>query len=190
MVSQKHTTRVAPNVSTATSLSTANATYQANASVIQKTAFAPSRFQLALFASVIEGLHGPQVRAHDSVTGKLQSQYDTHASHVYSLDWGYLGGGAAAASGPLSTKKRKRLDEVNGIDASRNHVVIAAATNRSEIQFFSAAGTHATTSLQTPHASGVKDFKFTKYGLSEEGWSLGMDKKLVQWNLRDQAAIR
>jgi U3 small nucleolar RNA-associated protein 5 len=190
MVSDKHTTRVAPNISSAASLSTSTSTHRANASVIHKAAFAPSALQLSLFASVIQGLNGHQVRIHDTVSGQLQCQHDTHAASITSLDWGFYGDADHLLERKTSKKKKRRLEEANGIKPRSGDVVLALGTNRSEIHFLSPANAKVIASLKSGHKSGVKAFKFTNYGLEGTGWSLGADKKLVQWNLRDQTILR
>lgn len=43
--------------------------------------------------------------------------------------------------------------------------------------------------LSGAHERGIKDFKFTSYN-SSEGWSIGGDGKLVQWDLLKDLAIR
>lgn len=44
--------------------------------------------------------------------------------------------------------------------------------------------------LSNGHTQGVRDFKF-KYGvLNPEGWSIGGDGKLVQWDLQKTKSIR
>lgn len=189
MVSKKTPNRVAPHISSVTALSTSNSTHQANASVIHKAAFAPSVFQLSLFASIIQGLNGHQVRIHDTVSGQLQCQHDIQAARVNSLDWGFHGDGGHLLESK-SSKKKRRLEETNGVKPRLGEVVLALATNQPEIHFFSPTSAKVISSLKSGHKGGVKAFQFTNYGIEGTGWSLGADKKLVQWNLRDQSILR
>ena len=184
---KKH--KVTPKVSSAALLSVSAATSQANASIVHKAAFAPSVFQLSLFASVIQGLNGHQLRVHDTVSGRLQCQHDFQRTRITALDWGYHGDSPHLLENPSSRKKR-RLEETNGGGAGRGDVILGLGTIQSDIQLFSPTDAKVLGILKGGHSSSVKDFKFTNHGLNGEAWSLGDDRKLVQWNIRDQTALR
>ena len=38
--------------------------------------------------------------------------------------------------------------------------------------------------LKEAHTQGIKDFKFADRGINAEGWSIGGDGRLMQWDLR------
>lgn len=68
--------------------------------------------------------------------------------------------------------------------------VIAFGTTDSEIYLFSPAESKVLRILGDVHTHGIKDFKFKDYGLHGEGWSVGGDGKLVQWDLNKGKSIR
>jgi len=68
--------------------------------------------------------------------------------------------------------------------------VVAFGTSDSDIQMFSPAEIKVVGILQGAHTQGVRDFKFTNGKASAEGWSLGGDGKLAQWNLRTGTSTR
>ena len=70
------------------------------------------------------------------------------------------------------------------------HGVIAYGTSDSAIHLFSIAEARVLQSLSDSHTHGVRDFRFKEYGLKGEGWSIGGDAKLVQWDLKKGRAVR
>ena len=44
--------------------------------------------------------------------------------------------------------------------------------------------------LSEAHTQGIRDFKFANNGLHAEGWSLGGEGRLIQWDLRKNRVIR
>ena len=44
--------------------------------------------------------------------------------------------------------------------------------------------------LKGTHAQGIRDFKFAQREEVREGWSLGGEGNLVQWDLRKGTSIR
>lgn len=69
-------------------------------------------------------------------------------------------------------------------------VAIAFGTTASEIQIFSPAEARVLGTLKGAHTQGIRDFKFADHGLQSEGWSIGGDGKLVQWDLKKGKALR
>ena len=67
---------------------------------------------------------------------------------------------------------------------------VAFGTSDSEIHFFSPAESKVLKVFDGAHAYGIRDFKFREAGLQAEGWSIGGDAKLVQWDLKKGLAIR
>lgn len=55
---------------------------------------------------------------------------------------------------------------------------------------YSPAEDKVVATLSGAHEGGIKDFKFTAGRTSGQGWSIGGDKKLVQWDLRTGQSIR
>lgn len=160
-----------------------------NKSAIFRSSFSPSPYQLALFASVVQGLDSQHLRIHDTLTGRLRCDHAISSrATINSLDWGKYNAHSRGSDEQPVKKKRKRNEELNG-DAGDN-VVVAFGTSDSDIQIFSPAEGKVVAVLQGAHTQGVRDFKFTNRESSEEGWSLGGDGKLAQWNLRTQTSIR
>ncbi|KAL8858073.1 MAG: hypothetical protein Q9178_005398 [Gyalolechia marmorata] len=156
-------------------------------SSILRSSFAPSSFQLALFASVIEGFDSQQLRIHDTNTGRLRCEHAIAPRQTFScLDWGYYGEGYQERHLKESNKKRKRTEQVNGFkgDAHPEDVVLAFGTSESEIHLFSPTAAKTVGILKDVRLQGIRDFKFVDAGRSLSAWSIGGDGKLVQWDLR------
>jgi len=144
---------------------------------------------LALFASVIQGLDAQHLRIHDTLTGHLRCDHAiAPKATINSLDWGYYGGKHSALDQHQSKKKRKRNHEVNG--EAGGDVVLAFGTSDSEIEMFSPAEGKVVGRLHGAHTQGIRDFKFTDRKDAAEGWSLGGDGKLAQWDLRTGTCTR
>ncbi|KAJ5585531.1 Small-subunit processome Utp12 [Penicillium hispanicum] len=177
-----------PSTKAASAASPASGLSQAGSkSSILRAAFSPSEYQLALFASVIQGLDAQHLRIHDTNTGRLQCEHALAPKEtVTSLDWGYYGG--QGKNRDQSKKKRKRGSDVNGLD--QGDVVIAFGTSTSDIRMYSPSEDKVVGTLTGAHDKGIKDFKFTAGKPAEEAWSIGGDNKLVQWDLRTGKSIR
>ncbi|RHZ72187.1 hypothetical protein CDV55_106114 [Aspergillus turcosus] len=178
--------------SSAASPAVSGLTYTGNKSSILKASFAPSEYQLALFASVIQGLDGQHLRIHDTNTGRLQCEHVLGPKEtVTSLDWGYFPSRQRDRD-QQGKKKRKRHSEVNGDSNGfeQGDVVIAFGTNTSEIRMYSPTEDKIVGALEGGHDKGVVDFKFTANRPGQEGWSIGGDNKLVQWDLRTGKSTR
>ncbi|KAJ5884491.1 hypothetical protein N7504_012063 [Penicillium tannophilum] len=180
----RQTTKVSSAASPATGLT------QSAKSSILRAAFSPSEYQLALFASVIQGLDAQHLRIHDTNTGRLQCEHALGPKEtITSLDWGYYGG--QGKSRDQSKKKRKRGSDVNGVDGlDQGDVVVAFGTSNSDIRMFSPSEDKVVGTLTGAHEKGIKDFKFTAGRPAEEAWSIGGDNKLVQWDLRTGKSVR
>ncbi|KAL4887076.1 Dip2/Utp12 family-domain-containing protein [Aspergillus karnatakaensis] len=177
---KKSSQKPASKGSSATALAVADSTNTGNKSSILKASFAPSDYQLALFASVIHGLDGQTLRIHDTNTGRLQCEHVLGPKElVTSLDWGHYAGRR-----DQSKKKRKRHSDVNGTNdgLDQGDVVVAFGTNTSDIRIYSPTEDVIVATLTGGHVGGVKDFKFTA-DRPQEGWSIGGDNKLIQWDL-------
>ncbi|EEA20196.1 Small subunit (SSU) processome component [Talaromyces marneffei ATCC 18224] len=165
------------------------ATVSGNKSSIIRAAFSPSEYQLALFASVIQGLDSQHLRIHDIHTGALQCEHSVAPKEsITSLDWGYLGGQREQGS----KKKRKRKSDVNGSaeDKFGREAVVAFGTSSSDIRMYSPAEDKVLCTLSGVHEGGIKDFKFTTGESTSQGWSIGGDNRLVQWDLNTRQSIR
>lgn len=174
----------ASKTSSAATPAAAGQTFTGNKSSILRAAFAPSEYQLALFASVIQGLDAQHLRIHDTNTGRLQCEHVLAPKEtITSLDWGYYPG---RQKDQQSKKKRKRPSDVNGAGdgSDLGDVVIAFGTSSSDVRMYSPAENKIVGTLANGHEKGVRDFKFTAGRSSQEGWSIGGDNKLVQWDLR------
>ncbi|KAL9113278.1 MAG: hypothetical protein Q9227_002613 [Pyrenula ochraceoflavens] len=149
-------------------------TKNVHSSSILLSAFAPSFFQLSLFASVIQAFDSQRLRIHNTTSGRLQCEHALPAgTYIHSLDWGY--GDPAKSQQPLddSRKKRKR-HTVNGVRGSADdrEALIALATSNCDIQLFSYTQNRIVGALSDGHDRGIRNFKFTE-GRSREGWSIG-----------------
>ncbi|KAJ5670012.1 uncharacterized protein N7477_005375 [Penicillium maclennaniae] len=156
-------------------------------SSILRAAFSPSEYQLALFASVIQGLDAQHLRIHDTNTGKLQCEHALAPKEtITSLDWGYYN--AQGKKSDPSKKKRKRGSDVNGLD--QGDIVVAFGTSTSDIRLYSPSEDKVVGTLTGVHDKGIKDFKFTAGRPGQEAWSIGGDNKLVQWDLLTGQSLR
>lgn len=185
----KKTSRPSTKVGSAASLS-AGISQNGSKSSILRAAFSPSEYQLALFASVIQGLDAQHLRIHDTNTGRLQCEHALGPKEtITSLDWGYYGG--QGKNRDASKKKRKRGSDVNGgVDLDQGDIVIAFGTNNSDIRMYSPSEDKVVGTLTGAHEKGIKDFKFTAGRPAQEAWSIGGDNKLVQWDLRTGKSVR
>ena len=165
-------------------------TYTGNKSAVLRASFVPFEFQLALFASVIQGLGGQQLRIHDTNTGRLLCEHMLPPKEsVTSLDWGYhstVGG----RQQDQSKKKRKRHSDTNGAGLGQGDVVLAFGTSTSEVRLYSPTEDKIVATLSGAHEGRIVDFKFTADKPGEEAWSIGGDKNLVQWDLRARRSKR
>lgn len=164
------------------------ATVTSKKSSILRAAFSPSEYQLALFASVIQGLDSQHLRIHDIHTGALQCEHAVAPKEsITSLDWGFL---HSSSREQQLNKKRKRKSDVNGQDKSGRDAVIAFGTSSSDIRIYSPAEDKVLYTLAGVHDGAIKDFKFTAGASTPQGWSIGGDNRLVQWDLTTRQSIR
>ncbi|KAL1864971.1 Small subunit (SSU) processome component [Paecilomyces lecythidis] len=179
--------------SSAASPAVSGGTQLGNRSAILRAVFSPSEYQLALFASVIQGLDGQHLRIHDTNTGRLQCDHAAAPKEtITSLDWGYYYGDRQRPREQQSKKKRKRSSGVNGaVDGlDKGDAVVAFGTSTSDIRMYSPSEDKVVGTLSGIHENGIRDFKFTAKRPGLEGWSIGGDNKLVQWDLRTGQSIR
>ena len=193
MGNKKTPKAVASNVSSLANPAASSNTRTANQSSILRSSFSPSHFQLSLFASVIQGLDAQHLRIHDTNTGRLRCEHTiTSKASITCLDWGYYGENHRDRHHQESNKKRKRSNLVNGDvpqDQTRD-VVVALGTTDSEVNMFSPAEAKVVGSLREAHTQGIRDFKFADNGIHAQGWSIGGDGRLVEWDLRKNRVLR
>ncbi|KAK2797156.1 Small subunit (SSU) processome component [Onygenales sp. PD_10] len=173
----------------APSASPSTTSLSANKSSVLRSAFSPSQYQLALFASVIQGLDAQHLRVHDVGSARLQCEHAVNPREsITSLDWGYYGD---RDRDQHMKKKRKRSSGVNGVvEGGEGEVVVAFGTSSSEIRMYSPAEDKIVGTLAGGHEKGIRDFRFTVKNEAKEGWSIGGDGKLVQWDLKAGRSIR
>jgi U3 small nucleolar RNA-associated protein 5 len=186
----KKAVRAISKISSATNPAVSGATLSGNKSSILRSAFSPSEYQLALFASVLQGLDAQHIRIHDVNNGRLRRDHAVGPKElITSLDWGIF----PRDRDTQSKKKRKRSSGVNGAAAREGldtyDSVVAFGTNTSDIRFYSTNEGKVVHVLSNAHEGGVKDFKFTAQR-PHEGWSIGNDNQLVQWDWRSSQKIR
>jgi U3 small nucleolar RNA-associated protein 5 len=181
---RKSSSAAVPKVSSASAPAASSVTASTQKSSVLKSAFAPSQFQLHLFASVVQSFDSNQLRIHDTTTGRLRCQHESRpGSRITCLDWGYYGGPYQEQRQTPSKKKRKRDQD------SSEGAVVAYGTSSSEICLFSPAEGKIIGTLAGPHDRGIRDFKFSPAEY-KEGWSIGEDGKLVQWDLTTSQTTR
>lgn len=188
MGNKKAPKAVVSNVSSVANPAASSNTQTASKSSILQSSFSPSHFQLSLFASVIQDLHSQHLRIHDTNTGRLRCEHTINSkASITCLDWGYYG-----ENHRESKKKRKLSDLVNGDvpKVQARNVVVALGTSDSEVHMFSPAEANIVGSLREAHTQGVKVFRFADSGIHAEGWSIGGDGRLVQWDLRENRVSR
>ena len=191
MVSKKHPKVHASKISSKADLSASSKTQVASQSAILQSAFSPPRYHFPWFASVIQVIGVQHLRVHDTVTGHLRCHLPIPPkTTVTCLDWGSYG--KSNSGKETSSKKRKRDGLVNGAGIEKGaDVVLAYGTNHAEIKLYSPAKAEVVGALEGIHTQGIKLFRFsTAEGRPAEGWSLGGDGKLVQWDLRKCTSIR
>ena len=151
-------------------------------SSITQSLFAPSRYQLNLFASVIQGFESEHLRVHDTTTGSLRCEHPVSAgTKITCLDFGFY----TQPNDSQKDKKRKR----ENVDEKRGTPIVAFGTSTNNICFLSTAEDKVLYELAGGHSRGIRDFKFNHENL-EEAWSIGGDNKLVQWNTSQQKPLR
>ena len=181
---RKDPQNAASKISSASAPAIGAASTSTRKSSVLKSAFAPSHFQLHLFASVIQSFDSHQLRIHDTTTGRLRSQHETRAgSKITCLDWGYYGVAYRERQHAATKKKRKRDQNDN------DGTVVAYGTGTSQICMFSHAEGRIVGTLTGGHERGVKDFKFSPADYLQ-GWSVGEDAKLIQWDLSKDQPMR
>lgn len=148
---------------------------------------------------MIQGLESQHLRIHDSDTGRLRCEHPVASKATIScLDWGYYSSKHQDGHEQSAKKKRKRTEPANGLNgqADNSDICVAFGTSGSDssIRMFSPLEGRIVGELkgvQTEHARGVRDFKFTSGRARAEGWSLGTgDGKLVQWDLQNGSRLR
>lgn len=180
-------------ISSATNPSASSATTTTSTSSILRSSFAPSHFQLRLFASVIQGLDSQHLRIHDITTGRLQCEHAIASrASITCFDWGYRTRESSDGHVLESKKKRKRKESSNGNSSSGNarDIVLAFGTSDSQIFLFSSKEAKIVGVLKEGHTQGVRDFKFIDDGLQDRGWSAGGDGTLVEWGIKAGKTLR
>lgn len=147
---------------------------------------------MALFASVIQGLDAQHLRIHDLTSGRLHCEHAVNPrENITSLDWGYYEDSSRDGDRHMK-KRRKRSSGINGaVDVPGNgEIVVAFGTSSSDIRMYSPTEDKIVGILTGGHERGIRDFKFTANKQAVEGWSIGGDGKLVQWDLKTGKSIR
>lgn len=189
MVSKKSSRGPASKISSA-AIPTTNAQGVRSSSILL-SAFTPSKLQLSLFASVIQAFDSQHLRVHDIHTGRLKCDHALAAGvKVHSLDWRPREPNRVAKHGRSSNNNRKR-SAPNGVpaDVDEAEAVVAFGTSESDVQLFSVDDSRLISTLSGGHDRGISDFKFTGDKPSE-GWSIGGDGKLVQWDVLGRSVKR
>ncbi|KAL8697081.1 MAG: hypothetical protein Q9224_002481 [Gallowayella concinna] len=187
MGSGKKSRKITSKISAAAAPAASTTTQSTGRSSILRSSFAPSYFQLALFASVIQGFDSQLLRIHDTDTGRLRCEHAIGSKATYNcLDWGYYGESYQERHRKASKKKRKRTEGTNGIEdnVDTQDVVLAFGTSESDIQLYSPHRAKVVGVLKDVHTHGIRDFKFIDRGKDLSAWSIGGDGKLVHWDLR------
>lgn len=191
MVSNKRSRSQASKVSSAAAPATTSTTQTAQKSSVLRSRFAPSYFQLSLFASVVQGLDGQRLRIHDTISGRLHCEHAIAPRvTVNCLDWGRGGRNCKDDEHLQTEKRRKRNADFNGVDLASRNVMVALGTSDSKIHLFSPSESKLIAVLEGNHTHGIRDFRFSDGEHRALGWSLGGDGKIIQWDLRKWKSIR
>ncbi len=181
------------NISSAADPAVSSTTSTRSKSSILKSSFAPSHFQLSLFASVIQGLDSQHLRIHDTTTTRLRCEHAIASkATITCLDWGYFGKDLRDKLHREQNKKRKRSGQINGdisVGTSRN-IALGFGTSDSEIHIFSPFEAKVVSVLRDGHTHGIRDFKFADHGLLGNAWSIGGDGKLLHWDVNGGHLLR
>jgi U3 small nucleolar RNA-associated protein 5 len=161
-----------PASSTSAAASTATSTPKSS---LLKSSFAPSRFQLRLFASVIQSFDSEHLRIHDTNNSRIRCVHKAkpHAK-INCLEWGRYPQSKSKSSSQKSSQGSR--------PPASGEVVVAYGTSDAEICLFSPPENKVVATLVGAHERGVCDVKFSEHS-PEELWSIGEDSTLVQWNL-------
>ncbi|OXV05991.1 hypothetical protein Egran_06241 [Elaphomyces granulatus] len=190
----KRTSRPAVSKTSAAALpAVSGATRTGNKSSVLRAAFSPSEYQLALFASVIQGLDAQHLRIHDISTGRIRCEHAVGTKEsITSLDWGCYRGDRPRDREQKLKKRKKRDTDANGLvnGVGAEDVVVAFGTSISEIRMYSPVEDRIVGTLSGGHDRGIKDFKFTATRPYTDGWSIGGDNKLVHWDLQAGQCLR
>lgn len=189
MPSKKSASRVASKTSSATTFAASSGTSKPLKSSILKSSFSPAHLQLSLFASVIQSLDSQQLRIHDTLSGRLKSEYSPSRTRINCISWGrYTPDGRNGDSQPA--KKRRKHGAATVSDTSPGVVVIAVGTNNERIDFFAPLESRVVTTLAPAHPHGTRAIEFRNDGLHSEAWSLGADGTLMQWDIATGERVR
>jgi U3 small nucleolar RNA-associated protein 5 len=188
MVSKKPTKPPAPTANHSAHLSSKLSTAS---NALLTSAFSPSHLQLGLFASTIVGLDAHRLRIHDITTGRLRCEFTLEKGvAVNSLAWGTVPSVDDQKDGKKK-KKRKRLENGHDTTAAAAQVIVAAATSEGVIRLFSPSEGTLRGMLEGGHIGEVRQFVFSSKEEHEgRGWSVGVDGKLVEWDVRRKIALR
>lgn len=193
MVSKKSSRGISSKVSSSAAPTASSMTHVATKSSILRSLFPDPQLHQSLFASVIQGLESQHLRIHDTATGRLRCEHAISArATINCLDWGYYGRSGSGRRHQETGSKRKRDAPADGHEAGEmgREVALAFGTSDSEIKMYSPTQAKIVGMLEGGHTQGIKDFKFSTGGKRTEGWSIGGDGKLTQWDLRKRTSIR
>ncbi|MCJ1312332.1 Small subunit (SSU) processome component [Agyrium rufum] len=183
--------RAVPKVSSAAAINLSSSSQTSYGSSILRSSFAPSQYQLSLFAAVLQSLDSQHLQVYNANTSKLQCDHSIGPkTSITCLEWGRYPRRGPTKSIEPSRKRRKTASGKNTSNVEDSDVVIAYGTGGTKLQFYSPAEARIIDTLDLEHEQGIRDFKFAEFEGSLEGWSLGGDGKLKQWNLRKHANIR
>ena len=185
MVSSKVSRGRPSKVSSFIASAATSTTQTVHKSSVLQSRFAPSEFQISLFASTIQSFEGQRLRIHSTITGRLHCEHSINSkATINCLDWGHYGKDHNERRNQESANKRKRSEDANGFLLDPKNVVVAFGTSESEIHLFSPSESKIVHVLRGEHTQGVRDFRFASAGSELKGWSVGGDGKIVQWDLR------
>lgn len=143
---------------------------------------------------MIQGLDSQHLRVHDTNISRLQCEHAIESkASITCLDWGYYDGRSdrdQLLQEPKKKRKRNQLANGHGSNDQPREVVLAFGTSVSDIHIFSPAEAKIMGVLKGGHTQGIRDFKFADHGLHAEGWSIGGDGRLVQWDIKEGSVLR
>jgi len=155
---------------------------------ILASAFPPSPLQLSLFASVILGLDAQRLRIHDTITNRLRCELTLDKGvAINHLSWGEI-----PRSEETAKKHKRKRTEANGEGRRNTGVAIVAvsASHGGILLVGPLEGVVLGKLANAGHSGEVRQFVFSGKKLPSRGWSIGSDKRLIEWDINRRIPMR
>ncbi|CUS07115.1 unnamed protein product [Tuber aestivum] len=159
-----------------------------SAQSILASAFSPSPLQLSLFASVVLGLDAQCLRIHDIVANRLRCELTLDKGvAINHLSWGEI----PNSEETIRKHKRKRTGTDGEGRGNTGVAVVAASASRGGILLVDPLEGVVVGKLSSAgHSGEVRQFVFSGKKFPGRGWSVGSDKRLIEWDIKRRVAMR